>query len=259
LRRSLEIIGMQSQVDLGLLAESAARVAAHNMGFLPAGSDLGLSIFVTPGAYPAMAADLPATQCGPIVCIHTYRLPFHLWADKYVQGQALATTDIRQVPSSCWPAELKCRSRMHYYLADRQAMQRHADARALLQDQDGFVTEASTANVMAYWSSRGIVSPPHQKILPGISMAVATELAQEQGLAVSQQDLTVDELLRADEILLSSTTVCLLPVVRVNGHSIGNGRPGNVFGQLMDAWAKRVGLDIQQQALRFRHPPNRMP
>ena len=118
------------------------------------GDDLGVSIFVTPGIYPSYApGDCPdfrvnekgtvplekAAAARPTVCVHTYPLPFHLWAEKYGDGQALAITPVEQVPPQCWPPELKCRSRMHYYLADKLAARQDPPARAVLLDRDGFV------------------------------------------------------------------------------------------------------------------------
>ena len=41
----------------------------------------------------------PDAHRGPLVCMHTYPLPFHLWADKYRTGQSLVVTDVQQVPS----------------------------------------------------------------------------------------------------------------------------------------------------------------
>ncbi len=249
LQRSLGIIGLESAVDIEPLAEVAQHVARHNGQFLTEGDDLGLCLFVTPGPYSPMAAVLPDSQLAPSVCMHTYPIPFHLFARMYQTGQSLITTSIRQVSVNCWAPELKCRSRMHYYLADKEARSVQPDARALLLDPDGFVAEASTANIVAYSESTGLVSPPKEKILPGISIAVTADLAQAMGVSIEYQDLTVDDLLAADELMLCSTSVCVLPVVSVNRTPIGSGCPGPFFARLLSAWSTRTGLDIQQQAI----------
>ena len=75
-------------------------------------------------------------------------------------------------PRACWPPELKCRSRMHYYLADRQADARYPGSRALMLDVDGFVTETTTSNIVLFEKERGLVMPPRRKILPGITLSV---------------------------------------------------------------------------------------
>ncbi len=48
----------------------------------------------------------------------------------------------------------------------------------------------------------------------------------------------------ADEVLLTSTSMCVLPVTRFNGRPIGAGRPGKVFGDLLAAWSRLAGVDI---------------
>ena len=48
----------------------------------------------------------------------------------------------------------------------------------------------------------------------------------------SQADLTIDDVASADEVLLTSTTVCILPVTQFNGQPIGSGRPGKVFSAI---------------------------
>jgi branched-subunit amino acid aminotransferase/4-amino-4-deoxychorismate lyase len=178
-------------------------------------------------------------------------LPFHLWADKYRTGQTLVVTDVQQVPSQCWPAALKCRSRMHYFLADLKARSIEPGARAILLDGAGHVLEASTANLCLFRRDEGLISPPKEKILPGVSAGVIAELARGLEIPFFYRDITVEELLQGDEVLLSSTSPCVWPVLRLNGQTIGDGQPGEVFKRLLGAWSELVGVGIQAQAERF--------
>lgn len=249
LARSLEIIGVDPVLTVDELGRIAAELAEQNHALLDPADDLGLTIFVTPGPYAAYAAIAP--HQGPTVGIHTQPLPFGQWAEKYRTGESLIVTEVMQVPARCWPAELKCRSRMHYYLADRQSRAREPGARALLLDERGFITEASTANVLVYYRDRGLVSPPKEHILPGVTVAVVEELAGQLGIPFSHRDLTADEVARADEILLCSTSPCILSVTRFNSRAIADGQPGPVARRLRSAWSQMVGLDIEAQARRF--------
>jgi len=248
LAHSLEIIGLSTGMTAEQLARTAEELVARNHPLLAPGDDLGLSIVVTPGSYATFA---PAGPTRPTVCLHTYRLPFHLWAEKYRSGQALATTAVQQVPAQCWPPSLKCRSRMHYYLADRQARAIDPQARALMLDAQGFVAEASTANLLIYRAGDGLISPPAAKILRGISLSAAVELARRLGIPTHQRDLTAADVASADEALLTSTSVCVLPAVRLSGRPIASGRPGAIFLRLLEAWSEMVGIDIVAQAERF--------
>lgn len=248
LQRSLDIVGVDPGMTVDELRTTALELAAKNHSLLAKGDDLGLSIFVTPGLYPTYN---PQGSAGPTIGMHTYPVPFSLWADKYEQGQHLITARTRQVSPRNWPPELKCRSRMHYYLADREARNADPLARAILLDLEGYVSEASTANVLAYHVDSGLVSPPSDTILPGFSLATLHELAGVLEIPFRYERFTPDDLARAEEILLCSTSPCVLPVVLLDGKTIGKGEPGSVFRRLLAAWGELVGVDIAAQARRF--------
>ena len=248
LAESLRVIGVALDESTDRLASIARELAQHNHALLDPDDDLGLGVLVTPGGYAGYG---PSDHPSPTVLLHTYPLQFHLWQEKYDTGQSLVIPPTRQVPTDCWPSGLKCRSRMHYYLADREAQAREGGARALLLDHKSHVTEASTANVVVYRAAEGLISPPHGTVLPGISLAQALELAGQLGESVVQRNLTPDDLRTADEVFLTSTPLCLLPVVSLDGAPIGTGRPGNLYRRLLRAWNDVVGLDIAAQAQRF--------
>ncbi|MCA9047501.1 MAG: aminotransferase class IV [Planctomycetaceae bacterium] len=241
--RSLRIVGLRG-INPDALAADAETLAAHNHSLVRPDDDIGLTMYVTPGS---QAAD----DSSPNVGMYTTPLPFHRWVAHYETGEHLVLSSVRQVPSNCWPAELKCRSRMHYYLADREARRRRPDARALLTDQDGFVAEASTAAVIMYRRDEGIVAPPPEKVLPSVSVGILQSLARKAGLPFSHRDIRPEEMQSADEVLLSSTSPCVVPVVSIDGQTIGDGNPGPVWKQLIDAWSELTGVNIIDQARRF--------
>jgi branched-chain amino acid aminotransferase len=246
--RSLAIVEVDAGLNFDQFVQIAEDLAQRNHALLDPADDLGLTMFVTPGPYPPMAPGHPSAAT---VCLHTFPLRFGLWAHKYRHGESLATTDVEQVPARCWPPELKCRSRMHYYLADRQARARYPDSRALMVDEDGFITEVSTANIVLYQDKTGLVMPPAEKILPGISLAVLLELADELAIPYAHRDLTPADVVAASEVFLTSTSLCVLPVARFNGRNIGSGSAGKMYQRFLSAWNELVGLDIVAQAERF--------
>lgn len=250
---SLEMLEIEIGFSPQQLLSAAEYVVAVNRRTLDPADDLGVSIFVTPGRYPPYGGPGPST---PTVAIHTYPLPFYLWADKYTTGESLMVSSIRQVPRECWPRDLKCRSRMHYFLAEKEVRKKEPSARALLLDEDGCVTEAPTANVVLYRENEGLVAPPLERTLPGITLKVVSELARELGIPFQHRPVTVPDLEEAEEILVTSTPFCVLPVVRFNGAPVGKttrGKPGTVFRQLLAAWNRLAGFDIAAQARQFCH------
>jgi branched-chain amino acid aminotransferase len=242
LRRSLEIVGWSLELadQVQAVIEEFTR---RNAASIQPGDDWAIVAFVTPGRTVA------ATH--PTVCVHGFPLPFANWARQFDEGVAVGVTDVRQTPGNCWPPELKCRSRMHYYLADREAARRSPGARALLLDQAGNVGEASTANIVFYFKNRGLITPRQEGILPGISQAFLFEIADQLGIAHAEEDIPPARLHDADEMFLTSTSVCILPVVKADDRPLGNGTPGPIYRQLLAAWSDRVGLDVAAQARRF--------
>ncbi|MEN0110256.1 MAG: aminotransferase class IV, partial [Planctomycetota bacterium] len=231
LARSAEIVG----IDLAAVDEIDAAISEFVTRHEPL--RLAAAVDGQPADWAIVAFATPGRGGEPTRCVHGFLLPFGNWADQYRRGVALRTSRHRQTPAECWPTELKCRSRMHYYLADREAAAAEPGTRALLLDGDGFVGEASTANVLAWFGeTRQIVSPRLEKVLPGVSVLSVADLAPSLGAEFVQRDLAPEEFAAADEVWLASTSVCLLPVVRLDGAPIGDGTPGPAFTEALGAW-----------------------
>jgi branched-subunit amino acid aminotransferase/4-amino-4-deoxychorismate lyase len=67
------------------------------------------------------------------------------------------------------------------------------------------------------------------------------QLAEREGVCIRQECLRIDNLFRLDELFVTGTTSDVLPIVLVDGKSIGNGRPGPVAGRLFDAYRRHIG------------------
>jgi branched-subunit amino acid aminotransferase/4-amino-4-deoxychorismate lyase len=102
-----------------------------------------------------------------------------------------------------------------------------------------------------YRNGEGLISPPRGHILSGVSLGVVEELSSKLGVPFIARPLAVDELRSADEAILTSTSVCLLPIVECDGRPIGGGLPGPVYRRLLAAWSDLAGLDVVEQARRF--------
>ena len=241
---SLAVAGIDPGLSLDEIFAAAESVARHNHALGRPEGDLGVVIFATPG-------DLPSQHEGrggrPRVAIHSFPLAFRIWARCYEQGMSLRSVSIRQVPEESWPLSLKCRSRMHYHLADREADAAERGARAILCHADGRVSETSTANI-AIVRGGEILSPPPADALRGVSLHYLRGLAESLGIRWREESLRVADLTGADEVLLASTPNCLLPATRLDGRPVGTGRPGPIQRKLLDSWSRSVGLDIARQA-----------
>lgn len=107
--------------------------------------------------------------------------------------------------------------------------------------KDGLVTEGSLSNVMAVRSGTIMTAPEGPRILSGVTRTVVLELAQKEEIPVEEQFLSLDALYGADEVFLTGTTLEVLGVVRIDGKTIGSGRPGPITKTLAARWSILTG------------------
>jgi branched-subunit amino acid aminotransferase/4-amino-4-deoxychorismate lyase len=245
--RSIRFTGFEVDLTREALVDLAKELIDHNARLIPPHHDLGVSMFVTAGTslvytgYSGMA-----TQRKPTICVHTFPLPFELWAEKYTLGQHVVTPSIRHLPPECLDPKIKSRSRMHWYLADEQARLVDPKAIALLIDRQDNITETGTANFFIVQSGK-LVTPTGRNTLHGISQQVVSELAEKLDLKLEHRDFQTYDVVNADEAFTSSTPYCILPVTLINGRPIGDGKPGKVYNLLLQSWSQTVNLDIAGQ------------
>jgi D-alanine transaminase len=130
--------------------------------------------------------------------------------------------------------EIKSVSLLGNVLAAQNAAEN--DANESIQFRDGILTEGSASNV---WIVKNgvLMGPPRDNlILEGIRYGLIEELCAAQKISLQEKRITREELLAADEVLLSSATKEVLAVTKVDGHAIGNGKPGPIYQKLYAAY-----------------------
>jgi D-alanine transaminase len=111
----------------------------------------------------------------------------------------------------------------------RQAAIEQGARDAWLVDRDGFVTEAASANAFIVTAEGTLVTRQvDHGILRGITRTVTFEAIRAQGRAVEERAFTLEEAYKAREAFVTSASQIVLPVVTIDGHPIGDGRPGPV-------------------------------
>lgn len=154
----------------------------------------------------------------------------------------------RALPGSLLDPKIKNRSRLHYLMANIQVSQVKGDDNwALLLDPDGFIAEGTGDNFFII-KDDVIVSPEGRNILRGISRAyVLEELALKLGLRVMEKNLEPYDVQTADEAFMTGTPFCMLPVTRLDGLPIGDGKVGPIYTKILNAWSAAVDVDIPGQ------------
>jgi branched-chain amino acid aminotransferase len=110
---------------------------------------------------------------------------------------------------------------------------------ALIVNAEGCVVEGSTSNLFLVIGDKLCTPPDDGGILQGITRAHLLEVARVLGLELEYLCPDLEQLFTADEMMIASSIRELVPVVRVDGRSIGSGRPGPVARQLLQGFRAR--------------------
>jgi D-alanine transaminase len=111
---------------------------------------------------------------------------------------------------------------------------------ALLYLPDGTLTEGTHTSFFGVLDGALLTAPTSPAILPGITRGLILRLAQQAGIPVQEHVLKRDDLKKVSELFLTGTTSEILPITRVDSHSVADGKPGPISRKLQDAYAKAV-------------------
>ena len=198
-------------------------------------------IIVTRGNGP-LTLD-PATARDPMTVIVVKAFePFP--EAMFEQGIRVAIPSIRRNLRSAVDPAIKSGNYLNSILALGEARRAGYDD-ALMLDVEGRVTEATTSNVFAVRD--GVLCTPRLEtgILEGVTRGLVLQLAQARGMRCEACDLYPDDLVAAEEVMLTSTLREAMAVVAVGDSAVGSGRPGPM--------AARVRAMLREYALQRVH------
>jgi len=179
--------------------------------------------------------DLKATPTPSIVIIVKPQVDPP--ADAYEKGVRVVIVDIvRNHPATVNPM-IKSNNLMNSALAMQQALRSNA-FEGVMRNYKGELTECTTANLFIVKNNVALTPPLDAGLLPGITREFLFDIGKDAAVEVAEKVLVDDDLLRADEAFLTSTTRELVPIVTVNDCTIGNGRPGKVTWNLLNAFRR---------------------
>ena len=184
----------------------------------------------------------------PSVIIECVPLPFEARAKYYQDGLPVIVPSVRRTP----PEAMSPRAKVHNYInlkqAELEVQAQNPDAWPILLDVNGNLCEGPGANIFLV-KDGAITTPKEQYILAGISRETAIELAQELSIELREADVDLYDAYTADEVFITSTSFCIVPVSTFNGAEIGAGVPGPVTDRLQKAYSGMVGVDFVGQYL----------
>ncbi len=247
LYRSLRYLRIDPGLSPAEMVGVSEEVLERNRHFLTPDTDYWLGQRVSRGV--DAVGDEGWDHTGPNVIVECVPLPLKARARLFRDGIDIVVPPTRRVA----PDALSPRAKTHNYLnlitADMEAKAHDKEAWSVLLDTEGHLAEGIGSNIFIVQG--GAVLTPHARwVLPGISRAMVIALCGKLKIACREADLDLYDTATADEIFMTSTSLCLCPVRSIGGHMLPAPLPGPVTQRLSEAYAREVGCDFVAQYLR---------
>jgi branched-chain amino acid aminotransferase len=168
------------------------------------------------------------------------------------KGISVIISSVRRDAVDATTHEIKSLNYLNSVLAKQEALDAGADD-ALMLDRNGFVSEATTTNLFIIKYGEIFTPPSTAGILPGVTRRRIIKLTRELGFNMLEKGLTPYDVTNADEAFLTGTLSEIVPLVKVKGILIGDGKVGPTTRRIMDAFVKirsdpKDGLPVYQEA-----------
>ncbi|MEC5291315.1 D-amino-acid transaminase [Aurantimonas sp. C2-6-R+9] len=143
---------------------------------------------------------------------------------------------IASVPDLRWARrDIKTVQLLYPSIAKTEAKAKGADDAWLVED--GMVTEGTSNNAYILTEDGALVTRAlSHAILHGITRAAVLRMAEEDGLRIEERSFTLEEAKRAKEAFITSASAFVLPVVEIDGVTLGDGAPGPVARRLREIY-----------------------
>lgn len=238
------------------LVKSAEELIARNCLLLKPEEDLALVLFATPGPIGFYLGEPGGAGDGlPTLGMHTFKLPFHRYRPWVEHGVELLTSSILQPSPLSINPSIKQRSRMHWWIAEREVKKRSKTAMALLLDENGFLTETASSNlIILKGSSKSgadlkLFTPKSGKVLDGIALRMVHSFAKDSGFPWIEADILPSDVTASDAALITCNSFCFAPVRSLDGTQLSQSKWFNE--QLLGYWQKQVHLNFHEQILKY--------
>jgi D-alanine transaminase len=111
--------------------------------------------------------------------------------------------------------------------------------------RDGVVTEGAASNIFVIKNGRLVTPPKGPFILPGITRDLVVEIARAKGIPCDELPVKIEALTSADEVWLTSSTKEILPITRIDGKPVGDGKPGPMHARMFALYKEYKQAFIQ--------------
>ncbi|MDA8066221.1 MAG: branched-chain-amino-acid transaminase [Thermaerobacter sp.] len=157
----------------------------------------------------------------------------------YREGMSVITVATRRSRTDALNPQIKTLNYLNSIMAKLEA-NLAGKPEVLLLNAEGLVVEGTGDNVFIVRRGHLVTPPTWLGILEGITRRTVLELAKARGIAAVEAPFTAHDVYNAQECFLTGTAAEVVPVVEVDGRRVGEGQPGTVTRQLIDAYRELV-------------------
>jgi branched-chain amino acid aminotransferase len=151
------------------------------------------------------------------------------------KGISVIISSVRRDAVDATTHEIKSLNYLNSVMAKLEAADAGAED-ALMLDRNGFVSEATTTNLFIAKDGDLLTPPSTAGILPGVTRKRIIHLAKELGYQVIEKGITPYDVTSADEAFLTGTLSEIVPLVKVKGILVGDGKVGPITRKIMSAF-----------------------
>ncbi|WP_448523053.1 branched-chain-amino-acid transaminase [Pseudothermotoga sp.] len=199
-----------------------------------------IRLVVTRGEGTDLSLDPRKCPKPTIFCI---AMPLALFPQSlYEEGIEVVTASTRRNLNEATSPRIKSLNYLNNVLAKIEANLCNVPESIILS-QEGYVTEGTGENIFIVKKGTLMTPPTHIGILEGITRNTVMMLAKEEGITVQESLFTRFDLYNADECFLTGTAAEIMPVVKVDGRIINDGKPGPITKTLMKKFKQYVLTD----------------
>lgn len=160
----------------------------------------------------------------------------------YVKGLSVVTVPTRRNVAEALNPRIKSLNYLNNIFAKMEA-NLTGSPEAIMLNNEGYVAEATGDNIFIVRNGELITPPPFVGILEGITRNTVMELARKRGIPVSEKLFTRHDMYIADEVFLTGTAAEVIPVVKVDGRTIADGKPGEMTKELIADFRELTKVD----------------
>lgn len=191
----------------------------------------------------------PAKCARPTVVIIVAEIALYP-KEYYEKGISLVTASVRRIPPDSIDPRIKSLNYLNNILGKLDA-KRSGALEAIMLNRHGYVAECTADNLFIFDGETLKTPDAMQGALGGITRGAVLELASVAGIATAETILGLHDVYNAVEVFMTGTGAEIVPVISVDGRTIGEGRPGPVTKRLLEDFRKlrvRDGVKVDYAA-----------